>query len=66
MELIMFLYLIFTGWIYASWIWSQEDNLVFKLLGVIWGFIHGWYVTPILIVLALKNFIKINSCGTIH
>jgi hypothetical protein len=58
MELIILLYMFFTGCIYASWLWDAEYPIGDKLLSILFGLIHGWIVTPILIGRVLRKFYK--------
>jgi len=58
MEHIIFLYMFFTGCVYTSWVWDSEDFIWLKVLNIIFGFSLGWFVTPILIGRAIKQFYK--------
>ena len=49
MEHIIFLYVFFTGCVYTSWTWDTKDTFGIKIFIIIFGFISGWYATPILI-----------------
>ena len=49
MENIIFLYVFFTGCVYASWLWDSEDHFWLKFLNICFGFVNGWIATPILI-----------------
>ena len=56
MELIIFLYVFFTGCIYASWLWDAENSFGIRLMSVLFGLIVGWWATPILIGRAIREF----------
>lgn len=43
------LYIFVTGLIYASWLYDSKDHFWIKFLNAIFGFVNGWYVTPIII-----------------
>ena len=58
MESIIFLYVFFTGCIYASWLWETTDIFFDKILNILFGFFAGWLITPILIGRALKKIYK--------
>ena len=58
MEYIIFLYVFFTGCVYTSWLWDLKDSFWLKLLNILFGFINGWYITPILIGRAIKQIYK--------
>ena len=53
--IIIFLYAFFTGCIYTSWLWDADDRLGIRLMNILFGFINGWYITPILIGRALTK-----------
>ena len=58
MEHIIFLYVFFTGCVYTSWLWDTTDKFFDGILNILFGFINGWYVTPILIGRAIKQIYK--------
>ncbi len=58
MEHIIFLYVFFTGCVYTSWLWDTKDHFWFKFMNICFGFINGWYITPILIGRAIKQVYK--------
>lgn len=55
MELIIFLYVFFTGCVYTSWLWDTTDHFSLKFLNICFGFLYGWFVTPILIGRAISK-----------
>ena len=55
MWLIIFLYVFFTGGIYTAWIWDTTDPFWLMFMNICFGFINGWYVTPIIIGMAIKK-----------
>ena len=57
-ENIIFLYVFFTGCIYTSWMLNLKENIWLKVLTIIFGFIFGWFATPILIGRAIKQIYK--------
>ena len=58
MEYIIYLYIFFTGLVYASWMWETKDHFFLKFLGICIGFIYGWFATPLLIGRAIKQIYK--------
>lgn len=58
MEHIIFLYVFFTGCVYTSWIWDLKDPFWLKLMNIYFGFVVGWFLTPILIGRAIKQIYK--------
>ena len=58
MEHVIFLYVFFTGCVYTSWMRDTKDTFGIKILNILFGFINGWYVTPILIGRAIKQVYK--------
>ena len=58
MEHIIFLYAFFTGCVYTSWMWDTKDQFWMKFMNICFGFINGWYVTPILIGRAIRQIYK--------
>lgn len=58
MEHIIFLYVFFTGCVYISWMWDTKDTFWLKFMNICFGFISGWYVTPILIGRAIGQIYK--------
>lgn len=56
MELIIILlYMFVSGIIYISWLWNTEYSLMDKLMTIMFGFMGGWLITPILIGQALAK-----------
>ena len=55
MEHIIFLYIFFNGCVYTSWLWDTEDHFVAKFITTIFGFVMGWFITPILIGRVIKR-----------
>jgi len=58
MEHIIFLYIFFTGCVYTSWLWDTTDPFWLKFINICFGFINGWYVTPIIIGRAIAQIYK--------
>jgi hypothetical protein len=58
MKYIIFLYVFFTGCVYTSWLWDTKDTFGIKIFNILFGFINGWYVTPILIGRVIKQIYK--------
>lgn len=60
MEHIIFLYAFFTGCVYTSWMWELDlkTDIWIKVFNVIYGFVLGWLVTPVLIGRAIKQIYK--------
>ena len=58
MEHIIILYVFFTGCVYTSWLWDTTDPILVKFIGICYGFVEGWFMTPILIGRAIKQFYK--------
>jgi hypothetical protein len=58
MEHIIFLYVFFTGCVYASWLFDTKDHFIVKFMCVCCGFVNGWIVTPILIGRVIKQIYK--------
>ena len=57
MEYIIFLYIFFTGCVSTAYVWETTDIFCFKLMNILFGFITGWFVAPILIGRAIKQII---------
>ena len=55
---VFILYFFISGLIYASWLWDSKDPFWLKFLNFLFGFINGWYITPILIGRAIKQIYK--------
>ncbi len=55
MEHIIFLYVFFTGCIYTSWMWDTKEWFIVKVMNVVFGFVLGWLITPLLIGRAIKQ-----------
>lgn len=58
MEVIIYLYMIFTGCVYMSWLWDAEDPFWIKLLNILSALTLWWFVTPILIGRAIEKIYK--------
>jgi len=58
MEYIIFLYIFFTGCVYTSWMWDAKNDFCLKVLDILFGFLNGWYITPILIGRAIRQIYK--------
>ena len=58
MEYIILLYIFFTECVYTSWLWDLKDPFWIKFLNILFGFINGWYLAPILIGRAIKQIYK--------
>lgn len=58
METIIFLYMFFTGLVFASWSYDAKDVFLLKFLTICCAFANGWYMTPILIGRAIKQIYK--------
>ena len=52
---IIFLYLFFTGCVYTAFLWETTDTFFDKVLNILFGFINGWFVTPMLIGRTIKK-----------
>lgn len=57
MEIIL-LYVFFSGLIYISWMYDSKDSIAIIFFNVIFGFICGWFVTPIIIGRAFAQIYK--------
>jgi len=57
-EIIIFLYVFFTGCVYTSWMWDKKYGFVINFLNIFFGFINGWYITPILIGRTIRKIYK--------
>ena len=57
MEIII-LYILFTGAIYASWLFDKRDRWWINMMNILFGFANGWYITPILIGRTIKQIYK--------
>ena len=55
MEQIVFLYIFFNGCVCTSWLWDTKDHFVEKFITIIYGFVIGWFITPILIGRVIKR-----------
>ena len=69
MENIVFLYVFFTGCVYTSWLWETTNNFFDKILNILFGFINGWYITPILIGKVMAHLIdtlEVKEVDTWH
>lgn len=55
MEHIVFLYIFFNGCVFTSWLWDTKVHFVEKFITAIFGFVMGWFITPILIGRVLKR-----------
>jgi hypothetical protein len=60
-ENIIFLYVFFTGCVFTSWMWDSIDNIWFKVLNIVFGFLCGWLATPILIGRAIKQIKELKK-----
>lgn len=60
MEIIV-LYIFFTGCVYAPFLWDEKAPLGFNVTRIIFGFLYGWLVTPILIGMVIKQVYKDES-----
>ena len=58
MEHIIFLYVFFTGCVYTSWMWDTKEPFWVNCIEICVGFATGWFMTPILIGRAIKQFYK--------
>jgi len=58
MECIIFLYVFFTGCVHTSWLWDTTNTFWVKFMDILFGFVVGWFMTPILIGRAIKQFYK--------
>lgn len=57
-EIIIFLYVFFTGCVYTSWMLDTTDPFWLKFMNICFGFTTGWFATPILIGRAIKQIYK--------
>jgi hypothetical protein len=52
------LYILFTGCIYASWLYDISDKWWINAMNIVFGLMNGWYVAPILIGRVIRQFYK--------
>ena len=57
MEIVL-LYIFFSGLVYISWMYDSKDSIAIYIINVAFGFICGWFITPILIGRAIAQIYK--------
>lgn len=58
MECIIFLYIFFTGCVHTSCMWDTTDPFGVKFMNICFGFVTGWFITPILIGRVIRQIYK--------